>query len=289
MGEHPRGTHSNATYLLISPAPVFSLLVQLCTRFVSIPPAAGKKEPTTKGKGRGIRVAIPGGAGSRGKGGSGSGSGGTCILFSGGFGGLVRCSVVPPHVSVQRMPSSTRYNFSVGRKAVSKVNAASAAAAAKGSAPAAGKVGAGLVAGVRLDPVSGRIVPASTASGGGSRRVAGRAAAAATPGVATIPETPGGNGGDQAAAEGGGGNDGSTVPGVAAFATSDVVSRFGPAGTAALAAVSPLPPPGAAIAGEGGHGPGGPGSAVAGNGSEPTGHGPVSVSSGAAGNGSGTA
>jgi len=157
-------------------------------------------------------VTVPGGPSFPGEGGGGSGGGvgggGTCVLFSGGFGGLVRCSVVPPHVTVQRMPSSTKYNFSAVKKAPSKGKAATAVAAAtmpppqaKGGTPAAGSGGADPVAAVRLDHVSGRIVPASTASGGGGP-VTGAIAAEVTPGVAATPETPGSVGGDQAAVGG---------------------------------------------------------------------------------------
>lgn len=142
------------------------------------------------------------------------------MLVSGGHGGLVRCSVVPPHVTVQRMPSYTKYNFAAAkRRSASKIKASAGGAATSPRGPPAAKKGKlGLVEAVKVDPESGKIVPASSASAGSGP------AAGVGAGGAVISETTGGSS-------------------ASAATVGDVVSPFGPAAAASPAAVPPFASP----------------------------------------------
>ncbi|CAB1098548.1 unnamed protein product [Ectocarpus sp. CCAP 1310/34] len=159
-----------------------------CTRLVRIPPQ--EKAPSFKA------VSSPG----------------ACVLVSGGHGGLVRVSVVPPHLTV---------HASRGRRAPKRKKAVSGKGKKKKKNP-------GLdVTAVKVDPKSGKIVPVPSAGEATAEEKGGGSSAAAEGGV----EVPGNGGSDTKAATAPVG-DGGPPPNV-----DDVASRFVPAAAASLASV----------------------------------------------------
>lgn len=156
------------------------------------------------------------------------------MLLSGGHGGLIRCSVVPPHVTVQRMPYPTSKKHAYVR------TPAKAQSQAKG-APAAEKKSknkdAGASGGVRAGPGSGRNVPSSTAANGGPNggpaEAAGGSGAEVVPAVAASID----EGGSGSGTGSGDGNYNGSGSGSGPTVIDDAAVRFGPAAAAALAAV----------------------------------------------------
>ncbi|CAM9138082.1 unnamed protein product, partial [Scytosiphon promiscuus] len=148
-GHHSEGLMAVKWHEAMPPLPG---LLQ-CTRFAHVPlppPKNPSSSRTDKGKHSAAAAPADGTATTSGH--------GTCVLVSGGHGGLVRCSVVPPHATVPR-----RFHSAAVAEAAGK--GGKRPAKGKGKAKPAGSGSAGKRA-TATKPNSGETAPLSAAAEG---------------------------------------------------------------------------------------------------------------------------